>query len=628
MSKEAKIIKINGPVVVGKPMGDFSMREMVQVGNKKLIGEVIAIHGDEGTVQVYEETEGLMRDEAIVTTGGPLSVRLGPGLLGNMFDGIERPLNRINEKYGNFIPEGIGMMNLDLEKPWAFEPVVKVGDVLGRGAVVGTVEETEIITHRILLPPNVSGEVVWIADGGDYNVVEPICKIKDEAGEEHEVAMSHPWPVRIPRPVDEFLDADQLLVTGQRVLDVFFPIAKGGTVAIPGGFGTGKTMTQHSIAKFCDADIIVYIGCGERGDEMTEVLEDFPKLIDPNSGKPLMQRTILIANTSNMPVAAREASIYTGITIAEYFRDQGYDVAMMADSTSRWAEALREISGRLEEMPAEEGYPAYLPSRIASFYERSGSAKTLCGEEGSVTTIGAVSPAGGDFSEPVTENTRRFVNVFLALDKDLAYSRHYPAIHWLHSYSGYIGALSNYYDNRLDGDLPSLRKKFMNILNEEARLQEIVMLVGEDVLPDKERFLLIIARMIKDAFLQQNAFNDIDQSVPLEKQFAMMEVIDTLYEEGKVVLDQGISIEEVKDDALHSKIVNMKYNIANDDFKAFTHLINDIQEHYREIRIEYGIAADEMDAMEIEEKKQAAEEKEEKKQAAEVAAKEPLEEEV
>lgn len=625
MSKEAKIIKINGPVVVGKPMGDFSMREMVQVGDKKLIGEVIAIHGDEGTVQVYEETEGLMRDEAIVTTGGPLSVRLGPGLLGNMFDGIERPLNRISEKYGNFIPEGIGMMNLDLEKPWAFEPKVKVGDVLGRGAVIGTVEETEIITHRILLPPNVSGEVVWIADAGDYNVVEPICKVKDEAGEEHEVAMSHPWPVRIPRPVSEFLDADQLLVTGQRVLDVFFPIAKGGTVAIPGGFGTGKTMTQHSIAKFCDADIIVYIGCGERGNEMTEVLEDFPKLIDPNSGKPLMERTILIANTSNMPVAAREASIYTGITIAEYFRDQGYDVAMMADSTSRWAEALREISGRLEEMPAEEGYPAYLPSRIASFYERSGFAKTLCGDEGSVTTIGAVSPAGGDFSEPVTENTRRFVNVFLALDKDLAYSRHYPAIHWLHSYSGYIGALSNYYDNRLDGDLPGLRKKFMNILNEEARLQEIVMLVGEDVLPDKERFLLIVARMIKDAFLQQNAFNPIDQSVPLEKQFAMMEVIDTLYEEGKVVLDQGISIEEVKDEGIYSKIVNMKYNIANDDYKAFTHLINDIQEHYREIRIEYGIAEDEMDALEIKEKKEEAEEA---PKESETTAEEPKEKEV
>ncbi len=602
MSKEAKIIKINGPVVIGKPMGDFSMREMVQVGQKKLIGEVIAIHGDEGTVQVYEETEGLMRDESIVSTGGPLSVRLGPGLLGNMFDGIERPLNRINEKYGSFIPEGIGMTNLDLEKLWAFEPKVKAGDEVSAGAVLGTVEETEIITHRVLLPPNISGEVTWVAEAGEYNVVDPVCKVKDESGEEHEVAMSHRWPVRIPRPVTEFLDADQLLVTGQRVLDVFFPIAKGGTVAIPGGFGTGKTMTQHSIAKFCDADIIVYIGCGERGNEMTEVLEDFPKLIDPNSGKPLMQRTILIANTSNMPVAAREASIYTGITIAEYFRDQGYDVAMMADSTSRWAEALREISGRLEEMPAEEGYPAYLPSRIASFYERSGSAKTLSGGEGSVTTIGAVSPAGGDFSEPVTENTRRFVNVFLALDKDLAYSRHYPAIHWLHSYSGYIGALSNYYDNRLDGDLPGLRKKFMNILNEEARLQEIVMLVGEDVLPDKERFLLIVARLIKDAFLQQNAFNDIDQSVPLEKQFAMMEVIDTLYEEGKVVLEQGISIEEVKDDALHSRIVNMKYNIANDDMKSFTHLMNDIQEHYREIRIEYGIAEDEMDALEIKEK--------------------------
>ncbi|MDY3118101.1 MAG: V-type ATP synthase subunit A [Peptoniphilus sp.] len=612
MSKEAKIIKINGPVVVGKPMGDFSMREMVQVGKKKLIGEVIAIHGDEGTVQVYEETEGLMREEAIVSSEGPLSVRLGPGLLGNMFDGIERPLNRIQEEYGNFIPEGIGMENLDLEKRWLFEPAVRVGDCVSAGAILGTVEETAIITHRILLPPDVSGEVVWIAEAGDYNVVEAICKVKDALGQEHDVAMSQRWPVRIPRPVEEFLDVDQLLVTGQRVLDVFFPIAKGGTVAIPGGFGTGKTMTQHSIAKFCDADIIVYIGCGERGNEMTEVLEDFPKLIDPNSGKPLMERTILIANTSNMPVAAREASIYTGMTIAEYFRDQGYDVAMMADSTSRWAEALREISGRLEEMPAEEGYPAYLPSRIASFYERSGSAKALCGMDGSVTTIGAVSPAGGDFSEPVTENTRRFVNVFLALDKDLAYSRHYPAIHWLNSYSGYVGVLSNYYDNRLDGDLPSLRKKFLNILNEEARLQEIVMLVGEDVLPDKERFLLVVARMIKDAFLQQNAFNEIDQSVPLEKQFSMMEVIDTLYEEGKAVLDQGISIEEVKDDALYSKIVNMKYNIGNEDVKPFTDLMNAIQEHYREIRIEYGIAENDLEAEEIEEIKEREQKQKEK----------------
>lgn len=601
--KEAKIVKINGPVVVGRPMDHFSMREMVQVGNKKLIGEVIAIHGDEGIIQVYEDTEGLKRDEIILSSGGPLSVRLGPGLLGNMFDGIARPLNRIHEQYGYFIPEGIGMMNLDLQKKWSFRPAVKLGDVVEGGNVVGTVPETSIIEHRVLIPPAISGKIVWIAEAGDYDVTEVVAKVEDESGEEHAIAMSQEWPVRVPRPVEEFLDADQLLATGQRVLDVFFPIAKGGTVAIPGGFGTGKTMTQHSIAKFCDADIIVYIGCGERGNEMTEVLEDFPKLIDPNTQKPLMERTILIANTSNMPVAAREASIYTGITIAEYFRDQGYDVAMMADSTSRWAEALREISGRLEEMPAEEGYPAYLPSRIASFYERSGEAKALCGELGSVTTIGAVSPAGGDFSEPVTENTRRFVNVFLALDKDLAYSRHYPAIHWLNSYSGYLEALSNYYDNRLEGDLPSLRKKFMNILNEEARLQEIVMLVGEDVLPDKERFILQVARIIKEAFLQQNAFNAIDQAVPLEKQFAMMKVIDSLYEEGMSVLNKNISVEEVKDEKLYSEIINMKYNIGNEDLKPFTELINRIEETYRELRIEYGIAENEMDTAESSEER-------------------------
>lgn len=593
MSKAGKIAKINGPVVIGRPMGDFTMREMVQVGDKKLIGEVIAIRGDEGTVQVYEETEGLKRDEDIVSTDGPLSVRLGPGLIGNMFDGIERPLNRIKDLYGDFIPEGIGLMNLDLEKKWPFVPAVSVGDVVEGGAIFGTVKESEIIDHRVLVPPKTRGKVVWIAEAGDYNIVEPVMKIATERGKE-EIAMSHEWPVRIPRPVEKYADANQLLVTGQRVLDVFFPIAKGGTVAIPGGFGTGKTMTQHSIAKYCDADIIVYIGCGERGNEMTEVLEDFPELIDPNTGKPLMERTILIANTSNMPVAAREASIYTGITIAEYFRDQGYHVAMMADSTSRWAEALREISGRLEEMPAEEGYPAYLPSRIASFYERSGYAKTLNGAEGSVTTIGAVSPAGGDFSEPVTENTRRFVNTFLALDKDLAYSRHYPAIHWLNSYSGYVQALSNYYDNRLDGDLPTLRKKFLGILHEEARLQEIVMLVGEDVLPDKERFLLQISRIIKDGFLQQNAFHPTDAYVPLEKQFEMIRIIDTLYEEGNQVLDLGVSIEEVKNEALFSKVVNMKYNIDNDDLSAFTRLSNEIQDYYRELRIEYGVSEEQM----------------------------------
>ena len=587
MSKEAIIEKINGPVIIGKNMSSFSMREMVQVGDKKLIGEVISIEGDRGTIQVYEETEGTKRDESILSTGAPLSVRLGPGMLANMFDGIERPLNRIEEKYGAFIPEGIGLMNLDLEKKWNLEPTVKKGDFLKGGSIFGEVQETQIIRHRVLVPPTIEGKVIWIAEEGDYNIVECVLKLEDKDGKIHELAMSHEWPVRIPRPVEEYTDADTLLVTGTRVFDVFFPIAKGGTVAIPGSFGTGKTMTQHQIAKYCDADIIVYIGCGERGNEMTEVLEDFPKLIDPNTQKPLMDRTILIANTSNMPVAAREASIYTGITMAEYFRDQGYDVAMMADSTSRWAEALREISGRLEEMPAEEGYPAYLPSRIASFYERSGSVISLSGKEGSVTTIGAVSPAGGDFSEPVTENTKRFVNTFLALDKDLAYSRHYPAIHWLDSYSGYVSALTNYYDNRLEGDLPGLRKKFLSLLHEEAKLQEIVMLVGEDVLPDKERFTLEVAKIVKLGFLQQNAFHDIDTFVPLEKQYEMLHSIDIFYMEGLETLNLGISMTEIRNAALISEIINMKYNIPNDSIELFTILNNKIRDFFRRLRMKY-----------------------------------------
>lgn len=587
MNHTARIEKINGPVVIGENMAGFTMREMVQVGHKKLIGEVISIEGNRGTVQVYEETEGLKRDEPILATGAPLSVRLGPGMLSNMFDGIQRPLDRIEAKHGAFIPEGIGLMNLDVEKKWHFEPSVKVGDLLKPGSIFGEVQETQIIRHRVLVPPKKQGEIIWIAEEGDYNIVECVLKLKDSRGVVHELAMSHKWPVRIPRPVDLYKDAETLLVTGTRVLDTFFPIAKGGTVAIPGGFGTGKTMTQHQIAKYCDADIIVYIGCGERGNEMTEVLEDFPKLIDPNTNKPLMDRTILIANTSNMPVAAREASIYTGITMAEYFRDQGFDVAMMADSTSRWAEALREISGRLEEMPAEEGYPAYLPSRVASFYERSGPVLALSGQEGSVTTIGAVSPAGGDFSEPVTENTRRFVNTFLALDKDLAYSRHYPAIHWLDSYSGYVSALRTYYDNRLEGDMPKLRNKFLEILHDEAKLQEIVMLVGEDVLPDKERFVLEIARIIKMGFLQQNAFHEIDTFVPLEKQYEMLHTIEILYEEGMQTIEEGISITEARNVDLITEVMNMKYNIGNDSLAPFTILNNKIRDFYRNLRVKY-----------------------------------------
>lgn len=581
--KEGLIKSINGPVVVGKNMADFKMREMVVVGEKKLIGEVITIEKDLGTVQVYEETSGLKRDEKIIPTGAPLSVKLGPGLISNMFDGIERPLQKIKDEHGNFMPEGIGLISLDEEKLWDVKFEVKVGDMVEGGMIFGTVKETEIITHRLLIPIDVKGKITSIVPEGKYNIETELLEVEDGDGVVHKVKMYQEWPVRIPRPVKNRLPIDRLLVTGQRVFDVFFPIAKGGTTAVPGGFGTGKTMTQHQIAKYCDADIIVYIGCGERGNEMTEVLEDFPKLIDPHTNKPLMDRTILIANTSNMPVAAREASIYTGVTIAEYFRDQGYHVALMGDSTSRWAEALREISGRLEEMPAEEGYPAYLPSRIAEFYERAGYAETLSNNEGSVTLIGAVSPAGGDFSEPVTENTKRFVNVFLALDKELAYSRHYPAINWMNSYSGYVKMLKNYYDMNLDGDLPALRAKFLDLLHKEAKLNEIVMLVGEDVLPDDQRLVLEICRVIKVGFLQQNAFNPTDTYVPLEKQFEMLKTIDLLFELGNEAVEKQIPISQIKNDALYGKVINMKYDVPNDDLSKIVEINNEIKEFYRKL---------------------------------------------
>ncbi len=581
--KEGLIKSINGPVVVGKNMADFKMREMVVVGDKKLIGEVITIEKDLGTVQVYEETSGLKRDEKILPTGAPLSVKLGPGLISNMFDGIERPLQKIKDEHGNFMPEGIGLISLDEEKLWDVKFEVKLGDMVEGGMIFGTVKETEIITHRLLIPIDVKGKITSIVPEGKYNIETELLEVEDEDGKLHKVKMYQEWPVRVPRPVKNRLPIDRLLVTGQRVFDVFFSIAKGGTTAVPGGFGTGKTMTQHQIAKYCDADIIVYIGCGERGNEMTEVLEDFPKLIDPHTNKPLMDRTILIANTSNMPVAAREASIYTGVTIAEYFRDQGYHVALMGDSTSRWAEALREISGRLEEMPAEEGYPAYLPSRIAEFYERAGYVETFSNSEGSVTLIGAVSPAGGDFSEPVTENTKRFVNVFLALDKELAYARHYPAINWMNSYSGYVKMLKNYYDMNLDGDLPALRAKFLDLLHKEAKLNEIVMLVGEDVLPDDQRLVLEICRVIKVGFLQQNAFNQTDTYVPLEKQFEMLKTIDLLYELGNEAVEKQIPISQIKNDALYGKVINMKYDVPNDDLSKIVEINNEIKEFYRKL---------------------------------------------
>ena len=534
MSNEVKnevkgvISGINGPVVTGTNMTAFQMREMVMVGKKKLIGVVFVLDGDIGTFQVYDVTEGLMPGEEILSTGMPLSVKLGPGMLKNMFDGIQRPLEKIQEISPVFIPEGIGLMSIDEEKLWDYKARLSVGDTVKPGQIFGTVQETLMIEHRLMVPPNVKGTVVEAKEDGSYNIETVLVVVEDERKRRHELKMYQEWPVRTPRPTKFRREPEKPLVTGQRIIDFFFPIAKGGTAAIPGGFGTGKTTTQHQLAKWSDADIIIYIGCGERGNEMTEVIEDFPGLIDPKSGESIMERTVMIANTSNMPVAAREASIYTGITMAEYFRDMGYDVAMMADSTSRWAEALREISGRLEEMPAEEGYPAYLSSRIAEFYERAGSVDTLCGEEGSISIVGAVSPAGGDFSEPVTENTKRYVNTFLALDKNLAYARHYPAINWMESYSGYVKLLTDWYEDNVAEDSIQLRNKMLDLLFQENKLQEMVMLIGEDALPDDQRWVLSIAKLIRVGFLQQNTFDDTDTYVPLEKQYRMLKIMDYL----------------------------------------------------------------------------------------------------
>ena len=582
-----KIFSINGPVIKGRNMTDFTAKEMVLIGEKKLIGEVISLEDDIAVIQVYEETEGLKKDDEIYHTNKPLSLKLGPGLLKNMFDGIERPLQSIRDKYSTFIPEGIGLISIDEEKLWDVTIKVKNGDTVTQGQIIAEVPETEAIVHKIMIPVGVNGTVKNVLENGKCNIETTIMQVEDDFGNLTDIKLYQDWPIRIPRPSKERLDVDRLLETGQRILDVFFPLAKGGTVAIPGGFGTGKTMTQHQLAKYADADIIIYIGCGERGNEMTEVLEDFPKLIDPNNGKPLMERTVLIANTSNMPVAAREASIYTGITMAEYFRDMGYDVAIMADSTSRWAEALREISGRLEEMPAEEGYPAYLPSRIAQFYERAGIVKTLNDNEGSVTIIGAVSPAGGDFSEPVTENTKRFVNVFLGLDKDLAYSRHYPAINWMSSYSSYVEKLRDYYESKLGEDVVDLRNQMLKLLYEEDKLKEIVMLVGEDVLPDDQRLILDISNVMKLGFLQQNAFSKVDTYVPLKKQVEMLKTIKLLYEEGHKAIKEQIPISQVKNADLYSKVIAMKNTISNEDLSGIKDLNDEIKEFYSDLISKY-----------------------------------------
>lgn len=572
------IFGINGPVVTVKNTSSFSMLEMVYVGNKRLIGEVIGITDDHTTIQVYEVTTGLKPGEPVEGSGGPLCVLLGPGIIRNIFDGIERPLRRIEELSGCFIPEGVNVTSLDNDTKWDVTLMVKAGDTVRAGQIYATCPETPSILHKCMIPPTLSGEVVWAAENGSYTILEPILRIRDTAGKEHELLLTQRWPIRIPRPTKGRMEVSKPLITGQRVIDTLFPIAKGGSAAVPGGFGTGKTMTQHQLAKWCDADLIVYVGCGERGNEMTQVLEEFAELEDPKTGRLMTDRTVLIANTSNMPVAAREASIYTGITLAEYYRDMGYDVALMADSTSRWAEALREISGRLEEMPAEEGFPAYLPSRLSQFYERAGCTKNLSDTDGSITLIGAVSPQGADFSEPVTQNTKRFVGCFWALDKSLAYARHYPAINWMSSYTEYMDDLSAWYHDNVSTDFTELRKRIIALLSEESRLMEIVKLIGSDVLPDDQKLIIEISAVIRMGFLQQNAYHENDTFVPMEKQVLMMRTIIHLFDGAKEMISKGIPMSKLMSTGLLDRTVRIKYDIANNDLSMFDAFVKDIDQ--------------------------------------------------
>ena len=580
MENQNTIYGINGPVVTVKNTRSFSMMEMVYVGESRLVGEVIGITDKITTIQVYEETTGLKPGEKIYGTGGPMCVTLGPGILDNIFDGIERPLKAIEKKSGAFISRGSSVPSLDTKKLWEVTIDVKVGDTLNPGDIYAHCPETTIITHKVMVPPNLSGEVTKVSKNGKYKVDDVIVEIKDSKGIKHGLSLCQKWPIRTPRPVNNRLPATVPLITGQRVIDTLFPVSKGGTAAIPGGFGTGKTMTQHQLAKWCDADIIVYVGCGERGNEMSQVLDEFTELIDPKSGRPMTDRTVLIANTSNMPVAAREASIYTGITLAEYYRDMGYDVAIMADSTSRWAEALREISGRLEEMPAEEGFPAYLPSRLSEFYERAGRVETLSNNEGSVTIIGAVSPQGSDFSEPVTQNTKRFTRCFWALDKSLAYSRHYPAINWMTSYSEYYTDLDKWYTENVGKSFVKYRKKISAILHEENQLMEIVKLIGSDVLPDDQKLIIEIAKVIRVGFLQQNAFHADDTFVPLKKQMLMMKVILHLYNKSKQLISAAIPISRIIELGLFEKLIKIKYSIPIDKPEMFKEYIADIDDAF------------------------------------------------
>lgn len=578
MTNQGYIYGINGPVVTVKGTNELTMMEMVRVGDLELIGEVIGIDDDRMIVQVYEETTSVKVGEPVVGTGSPMCVTLGPGIIGSTYDGIQRPLKSLEQATGAFIGRGAKISSLDTDKKWNVEISAKVGDNVSGGTVVATAQETPSIVHKIMVPPLISGTVKSVSESGEYTVNDVILTVEDESGSLHDVTLCQKWPIRTPRPYFERKALDTPLVTGQRIMDTLFPIAKGGTAAIPGGFGTGKTMSQHQLAKWSDADIIVYIGCGERGNEMTQVLEDFSKLVDPRTGKSLMDRTVLIANTSNMPVAAREACIYTGITLAEYYRDMGYHVAIMADSTSRWAEALREISGRLEEMPAEEGFPAYLPSRLSSFYERAGMVDNLNGTKGSITIIGAVSPQGGDFSEPVTQNTKRFIRCFWALDKNLAYQRHYPAINWLNSYSEYNDDLMPWYTEHISEDFPEAKARITALLSEESSLMEIVKLIGADVLPDDQKLVLEIAAVIRVGFLQQNAFHKVDTYVPMEKQYRMMKTILHLYDRSSKLVSLGCPVSEIKRKGIFAKLISVKYDVGNDDMSVFDGYIKEIDD--------------------------------------------------
>ena len=578
-----QIYSVNGPVIKVSGKTNLRIHEIVHVGKNSLIGEVISVSEEETVIQVYEETSGLHPGEEITPTGSPLEIELGPGLLGKIFDGIGRPLQKIEEKAGSFISAGYNPDTIDKETERITKITVKPGDILSPGDVYATVKETDSVTLSLTVPPDVSGEVTFAEEDGEYTADRILIKIGDK-----ELSSITKWPVRTPRPVKSRADSVIPLITGQRVIDTLFPIAKGGSAAIPGGFGTGKTMLQHQFAKWSDADIIVYVGCGERGNEMTQVLDEFSSLTDPRTGRMMLERTVLIGNTSNMPVAAREASIYTGVTIAEYFRDMGFHVALMADSTSRWAEALREISGRLEEMPAEEGFPSYLPSRLAAFYERAGYVTTLSGREGSVSIIGAVSPQGSDFSEPVTQNTKRFIRCFWGLDKSLAYSRHYPAVNWNISYSEYCSELDKYYNDNIGNDFSNKRDKIKALLNEEDKLMEVVKLVGSDLLAEPQKLILETAKTIRLGFLQQNAMNDIDCYVPLSKQYKMMSLILHIHEKASESVSAGIPVSYIRGKGIFEIPIKVKYEIPNDQLEKFDSLTDEIDNSFRDISDYYS----------------------------------------